>query len=169
LAEKNLLKIINNHNVKYVFIGLNWDHLSLKNILNKQIENRDGIELSKSILQLIDTLNYSGKKSYLIGPISIPEYEFSSIVSRDLQFGHKQDFLNYRETKNDFEYRFLKVFNFFKDRNYNKIIKPHEIQCKNGNCIFSIDYNSLFSDNSHLSKFGSLLMYDIFTEVFNRQ
>ena len=62
---------------------------------------------------------------------------------------------------------FVASFGFnLKEKNFKRLIKPHEVQCESGNCIFADRSNSLFSDNSHLSKYGSMLMNKIFLKSF---
>ena len=42
------------------------------------------------------------------------------------------------------------------------LIKLHEIQCKNNlQCNFLIDGKSIFADDNHLGKYGSLIFKDL--------
>jgi peptidoglycan/LPS O-acetylase OafA/YrhL len=166
-AKNNLNKIISSKNIETVIIGLTWDHVSLKDIYGQNIDNHNNIALSEAIYDLIKNIESMNIKTVLIGPISVPNYQFASILSRNIHFKHKNNFINYIETKSDFESRFFEVFNFFQIKNYFNIVKPHLIQCSNGMCLFSIDGNSLFSDNTHLSKFGSLLMKNSLLQKVN--
>ena len=97
----------------------------------------------------------------LIGPISVPNYEFVSIEARNLHFNHKKKISNFIESKKEFDDKYFSVFNYFSKKKQIRFVKPHEIQCASGNCLFTISNESLFSDSNHLSKFGSLLMYEI--------
>ena len=157
-ANNNLRKIINNKEIDLVIIGLNWDHGSLKDINDNNINNINNLALSKSLYELIKNLESHNIKTALIGPVSEPNYKFSSIVSRNLHYGHVKNFNNFKETKIEFENRFLGVFDFFNSKKYENFIKPHLLQCGSGKCLFVINGNSLFSDHSHLSKYGSVFM-----------
>ena len=166
LASKNFNNILNNKNIKYVFLGLNWDHNLLINSSEKIENNVDGLSLAKSILELVYEFEKVGIISFVIGPISLPNYDIASIESRKLKFGYKSKTMKFTETKFEFGQRYFSVFDFFKEKNFERLIKPHEVQCKSGNCIFFDDINSLFSDSHHLSKYGSMLMSDIFLKSF---
>ena len=166
-AKKNLNTIIKEQKVKKIIIGLDWDHHTLIDENNMLIKNEENMFLVTAILDLIKIFEKNDIETFLIGPISTPNFEFSSVVSRSLYLNNKKDFQNYNENLKEFELRFKNAFNFFDKNKYKKIIKPHLIQCENKNCIFSIAGRSLFSDNTHLSKFGSLLMEKAFIEVLN--
>lgn len=166
-AKKNLNSIIEEQKVKKVIIGLDWDHHTLIDDNNMSIKNEENILLVSAIFDLIKIFEKNNIETILIGPISTPNFEFPSVVSRSLYFYNEKDFPNFNENLEEFETRFKNTFNFFDKNNYNKIIKPHLIQCKNKNCIFSIAGRSLFSDNTHLSKFGSLFMEKAFIDVLN--
>ena len=157
-ANKNLNKIIKNKDIVFVLIGLNWEHESLKDINDNNIDNINHLALSKSLYELIKSLESHNIKTALIGPVSEPSYKFSSIVSRNLHYGHVKNFNNFKETKIEFENRFLGVFDFFNSKKYESFIKPHLLQCGSGKCLFVINGNSLFSDHSHISKYGSFFM-----------
>lgn len=162
LAKKNLDTVLNIKNLKYVFVGLDWNHNSLKNIHDNNISNKSGIALSKSLFELLFFFTDRRILVTLIGPISVPNYEFVSIEARNLHFNHKKKISNFIESKKEFDHKYFSVFNYFDNKKQIRFVKPHEIQCASGNCLFAISNESLFSDSNHLSKFGSLLMYEIF-------
>lgn len=166
LANKNFNDILSNKNLKYVFIGLNWDHNLLINSSGKIENNFNSLLLANSILELVHDFEKAGIKSFVIGPISQPNYDIASVESRKLKFGHKTEPINFRETKFEFEQRYVSVFNLFKEKNFKRLIKTHEVQCESGKCVFSNINNSLFSDSHHLSKYGSMLMSNIFLKSF---
>jgi hypothetical protein len=166
LANKNFNYILNNKNIKYLFIGLDWDHNLLVNSSGKIENNFNSLLLAKSILELVHEFEKAGIVSFVIGPISTPDYEFASIESRKVKFGHKTKLINFKETIFEFEQRYVSVFNLFKEKNFKRFIKTHEIQCESSKCVFSNMNNALFSDGHHLSKYGSMLMSNIFLKSF---
>lgn len=165
-AKINLNKIIKDKSTKQIIIGLDWDHEWLIGESNKKIKNEKNIILSSAVYELIQIFEKNNIETFLIGPISTPNFEFPSIVSRSLFFYNQRQFPNYYETLKEFEIRFKETFNFFESKKFKKIIKPHLIQCKNRNCIFSVNGNSLFSDSTHLSKFGSSYIEKAFFDFF---
>lgn len=161
LAKKNLNTILTN-DFKHVFIGLNWSNNFMVDINGVSISDKNNEILANSLSHLISIIVDQNIGVSLIGPISTPNYEFVSVESRNLNFNHKKKFNNYIEKKNEFEKRFAYVLEYFNNKKSVRFVKPHEIQCVTGYCLFSILNESLFSDGNHLSKFGSMLMYDIF-------
>ena len=143
-------------------MSLDWDHKFLKNIHDDNISDESGIVLSKSLFELLSFFASRNIDATLIGPISVPGYEYVSIEARNLHFMHKKKINSFTQSKKEFENKYSLVFQYFADKKKIKFVKPHEIQCVSGNCLFSISNESLFSDSTHLSKFGSLLMYEIF-------
>lgn len=162
LAKKNLDTVLNIKNLKHVFVGLDWNHNFLKNIRDDNISNENSIALSKSLFELLSFFTHRNIATTLIGPISVPAYEFVSIEARNLYFNHKRKISSFTQSKKEFENKYSLLFKYFVDKKVIKFVKPHEIQCASGNCLFAISNESLFSDSTHLSKFGSLLMYKIF-------
>ena len=157
-AKNNLNEVLKYKNIQHVIIGLNWEHAFLVDDKGKELNNTNNILLTNSVFKLIQILENQNMKTVLIGPISEPNYQFSSVASREAYFNKSTKSKNFRETKQEFENKFANVFDFFSDKKYTGLFKPHVVQCKNDQCVFSIENNSLFSDNSHLSTFGSLLM-----------
>jgi len=97
----------------------------------------------------------------LIGPISLPSYAFALDYSRKIHFNRNLKLNTY----NEYESFFIKnnfILNSFKNNENFYFVEPHKVQCSNLNrCNFLINNESVFSDASHLSKFGSNLMEDI--------
>jgi peptidoglycan/LPS O-acetylase OafA/YrhL len=162
VAKENLKFIFNQKNVKYVFLGLDWEHELLIDANKNIVNNSNGIKLIQSISELVLMFEEKGIRVFVIGPISTPNYEFSSVESRDLKFKKKKNFVNFKETEDQFEQRYFFLYEFFKEKKFKNVIIPHRAQCQSGKCVFSENYNSLFADSSHLSMYGSLLMTNLF-------
>lgn len=166
-AQKNLNQIIKDKNVEYVIIGLDWDHLWLTDINGNKLANEKNLLLVDAVYNLIKNLEKQNIKTLLIGPISTPNFQFPSVTSRSLHFNKKKKLSFFHETKKSFENRFSTTFAFFESKKYGEMIKPHLLQCASGNCVFSNEGGSLFSDNTHLSKFGSFFMEKAFFNKIN--
>lgn len=166
-ANKNLLRIIDNKNISMVLIGLDWDHTFLFDKYNNKIEKNVDFILVESLNNLFSELNKNGKKVIVIGPVSIPGYYFAFDLSRKEYFKNTNIILSYYNDKNEFEKRYQNIFNYLKKIKYVSLIKPHEVQCSNSKCHFLIDGRSIFSDNNHLSKDGSLLMEKLLLRAIN--
>ena len=157
-ATKNLSKIKEDKNISVVLIGLDWNHTFLFDEFNNKIEKNVDLTLVQSLNQLSSDLNKYNKKVFVIGPISIPEYYFAFDLSRKEYFKNPKIILSYHNDKDDFEKRYQNIFNYLDKIKFITLIRPHEVQCRNLKCNFLINGRSVFSDNNHLSKDGSLLM-----------
>ena len=73
--------------------------------------------------------------------------------------------LSLHNDKNEFEKRYQNIFNYLDKIKFITLIKPHEVQCENFKCDFVIGGKSIFSDNNHLSKDGSLLMEKLLLKI----
>jgi peptidoglycan/LPS O-acetylase OafA/YrhL len=160
-AKKNLSSIIKNDKIKFVIIALTWDHKYLVDkFYNITSENTD-ILLASSLYDLVLDLKNNNKKSLIIGPLSLPGYNFSSEASRNIYF-KKNENLKTSNDFNDFKSKYYDILNYLESKDDINLIKPHEIQCKNNlNCSFLINGKSIFSDSNHLSKYGSLIFKDL--------
>ena len=163
-AAKNLLRIIEDKNISVVLIGLDWNHLFLFDKLNNKVEKNIDFVLAQSINELSSVLNKYNKKVIIIGPISIPAYYFAFDLSRKKYFKNTKIILPDYNDQNNFEKRYHDIFNYFHNMKSITFIKPHEVQCSNLKCNFLINGKSIFSDNNHLSKDGSLLMEKLILE-----
>jgi peptidoglycan/LPS O-acetylase OafA/YrhL len=160
-AAINLSKIIEDKNITAVLIGMNWDHSFLFDKYNNKIVKNVDLILVQSLHQLSLELNKYNKKIIIIGPVSIPGYNFAFNLSRKEYFKNNKILLPDYNDKNNFEKRYQDIFNYLNNLQFVTLVKPHEVQCTNSKCNFLINGKSIFSDNNHLSKDGSLLMQDL--------
>ena len=168
LANINLSKIIQDKNIKLVLIGLDWDHTFLVDKFNNRIDKNVNIILAESIYNLAQKLHANNKKVIVIGPLSIPGYYFSFDLSRKIYFNNKTFFLKSYNEKKDFEDKFKDILHYYSNKKFVYFVKPHEKQCPNTVCNFLISGKSIFSDPSHLSKDGSLIMQNLLFEAVTK-
>ena len=160
-AAINLSKIIEDKNITAVLIGMNWDHSFLFDKYNNKIVKNVDLILAQSLHQLSLELNKYNKKIIIIGPVSIPGYNFAFNLSRKEYFKNNKIILTDYNDMNNFENRYQDIFNYLNNLKFVTLVKPHKVQCANSKCNFLISRKSIFSDNNHLSKDGSLLMQDL--------
>ncbi len=160
-AKKNFDKLIKDTNINTVLIGFTWNHDHLVSEKGNSIKLNNGDHLVTSIKKLIKKLQDKDKKVILIGPISLPSYAFALDYSRKIHFNRDLKLNTYNEYKSFIKKNNL-ILNSFKNTEKFYFLQPHTVQCSNFNrCNFLIKNQSVFSDSSHLSKFGSNLMEDI--------
>jgi hypothetical protein len=160
-AKKNLSNIIEDDKIKVVIIALTWDHKYLLDKFYNIKEKNIDFLLASSLYDLVLDLKKNNKKSLIIGPLSLPGYNFSSEASRNIHFERNKNFKTFNDF-NDFKSKYYNILNYLESKNDINLIKPHEIQCENNfKCSFLIDGKSIFSDDNHLSKYGSLIFTDL--------
>ena len=164
-ANKNFNKLIKDKNINTVLLGFTWNHDHLVSEKGNSIKLDNGDHLVTSINKLIQKLHDKEKKVILIGPISLPSYAFALDYSRKIHFNRNLKLNTYNEYESFIKKNNL-ILNSFKNTENFYFVEPHTVQCANFNrCNFLIKNQSVFSDSSHLSKFGSNLMEDIFREA----
>jgi hypothetical protein len=160
-AKENLSSIIKNDKIKVVIIALTWDHKYLLDKFYNIIEDNTDILLASSVYDLVLDLKKNNKKSIIIGPLSLPGYNFSSEASRNMYFEKNENLKTFNNFY-DYKLKYDNTFRYLDSKDDLTLIKPHEIQCKNNlQCSFLIDGKSIFSDDNHLSKYGSLTFKDL--------
>ena len=164
-ANKNFSKLIKDKNINTVLFGFSWNHDHLVSEKGNSIKLDNGDHLVTSINKLIQKLHDNKKKVILIGPISLPGYAFALDYSRKIHFNRNLKLNTYNEYESFIKKNNL-ILNSFKNTENFYFVEPHTVLCSNFNrCNFLIKNQSVFSDNNHLSKFGSNLMEDIFREA----
>jgi hypothetical protein len=168
-ATKNLSIVIEDKNITMVIIGLDWSHSYLFDKFGNKIDKDVDIALLKGLNDLFVDLNKYNKKVFVIGPISIPGYYFSFDLSRKEYFKNTKIILSYYNDQNEFEKKYQNIFNYLNKIKSITLIRPDEVQCINLRCNFLINGKSIFADNNHLSKDGSLLMEELLLKSINNQ
>jgi peptidoglycan/LPS O-acetylase OafA/YrhL len=155
-SKTNFNNLVSDKNIHLVIIGLNYNHERLIDEKGNIYNNK---KLKSSISKLINNLLQEDKKVILIGPIAEPSYNFPLDFSRNIFF-KKNINLNDHISLSSFRSKSSVFFGgFIEKENENfQIFLPHLVQCKQSKCNYILNDNSLFADNNHLSKFGSLLM-----------
>ena len=164
-ANKYFSEIINDEKIKTVIIGLTWYSL---NLIDKDenkyssFRKRDG-----SLVYLIDKLKKNKKNVFLIGPIEVPNFKLSSIVSRELAF--KKDTARPMSVpKKTFDNKYKESIAFFRKELGKNFLETYKSMCDIRNCYFADELGSNFSDGNHLSNYGSKKMKKYFLEIFNQ-
>ena len=162
-AKIRFQSILKTKNNEKVFIGLTWNSKRLVNEKGEIFMDTDFKYRKKSIDNLINQLQKNNKEVYLFGPIQSPNYDFASEYSRQIIFkGKKYD---NKKPKEEFENNYRSIINYYERKLGSKFIKPHKKFCDENYCYFSDDKGAFFSDNSHLSKYGSMKMLTIFDNI----
>ena len=103
----------------------------------------------------------------MIGPIEIPYFKLSSIVSRELAF-KKNTAKAFSAPKKIFDDKYKASVNFFKKELRKNFLETYKSLCDLKNCYFVDDLGSNFSDSNHLSNYGSKKMEKYFLEIFSK-
>jgi peptidoglycan/LPS O-acetylase OafA/YrhL len=156
-SQKNFQKIIVDKNIKTILIGLNYNHMQLidndGNIYTSEVKKK----LTISLQNLIDKLIKNNKKVILIGPISIPKYNFPLDYSRNIFFKKNLDLIKNYPLEKFIKENYIFIDSFKNTKNFRYFL-PHNIQCNKKYCEYIIENQSVFADDNHLSRYGSLIM-----------
>ena len=162
-AKIRFNSIIETNENENIFIGLTWYSKNLvdekgNNFIDKNFELR-----KKSLIFLIDEFKKYNKSVFLIGPIPTPKYDFASVYSRQIIFsGNKYKM---KMPRKEFEEEYKDIINFFAKKLGDNFIQPHEKLCDITTCYFADKKGALFSDATHLSKYGSMKMLPLFNKI----
>ncbi len=164
-AQKNFEAVLSDEHIKTVIIALTWYEDDLITDKGATIKDKGFSVRKKSIINLVRNIEQSGKQVYLIGPISIPNFNFASIVSRQLIFDERsQPVLS--SPRDNFDKKFGDVISKLEHELDDHLILPHTFLCDSYNCYFGTDNVAYFADGDHLSLDGAMMMRPLFKDIF---
>jgi peptidoglycan/LPS O-acetylase OafA/YrhL len=164
LALKNYEAIVDDEKIKTVIIALTWYENKLVNKMKTLIKDEDFSIRKQSLINLIRGFEKAGKKVFLIGPISIPNFNFASVVSRQLIFNEKSK-PDLSISKKDFDKKFAVIINELETELSDQLILPHRELCDDNTCYFGSDKMAYFADTDHLSYDGAMKMKQLFKDI----
>ena len=150
--------------IKNVIIGFTWYKEKLVNKDGEIFYDNDFSLRKIAIDNLIENFNRNNKNVYLIGPIEIPKIDFPSKLSREIAFKKKQNVIIYKSRK-EFDQIYSKSIKYYKNKLGKYFIQPHKVLCDEVNCYFADNKGSFFSDQNHLSYYGSNKMLPLFNNL----
>jgi peptidoglycan/LPS O-acetylase OafA/YrhL len=156
--------IVNLPEIKNVIIGFTWYKEKLVNEDGEIFYDNDFSLRKIAIDNLIENFNRNNKNVYLIGPIEIPKIDFPSNLSREIAFKKKQKVIIYKSRK-EFDQIYSKSIEYYKNELGKYFIQPHKVLCDEENCYFADNKGSFFSDQNHLSYYGSNKMLKLFNNL----
>ena len=162
-AKSRFNSIINSKEVEDVFIGLTWSTNKLVDKDNKVYVDKNFEIRKQSINLLIEKFRDHKKNVYLIGPVSIPDYDFASDFSRRIIFNKNTG--NLKKPRYEFEKKYKQIINYYEKKLKNNFIQPHKLLCDLKHCFFADKKGAYFSDSNHLSKYGSMKMLRLFKKL----
>jgi len=162
-ANKYYENIIKDKKIKKVLIGLTWESEIKVDSFGKKINDDNFTVRNRSLLSLINLLKTNEKEVFLLGPIPTPSFNISAEL-RKRSFQNKENHDFFIDSK-IFYKKHNKSIDFFTDALSEKFLRPDKILCDASKCYFLDNKNLLFSDGSHLSKYGSLRMEKIIKKI----
>ncbi|QWE22923.1 acyltransferase [Polynucleobacter sp. AP-Jannik-300A-C4] len=166
MAQINYQAIEKDRDIKTVILGMTWYSNDLVDESGNKIYDPSFIHREKSIMMLLDNLSKSGKYTYLVGPIAIPNFDFASVASRNIKFGNVTE--NSSIPRASFDEQFKTTISSFSKKLKNRFIAPHEALCDLDHCNFADENGSYFSDSNHLSVYGTKKVQKLFNPIFER-
>lgn len=156
-ARTNLNALLSDKKIGIVYIGTTYDHKNLFLADGTEVIDQDGLLLATELVKLVDIIESDGKEVRLIGPITVPGFDFSSEMSRRMRFGwlaeedaRKLFFVPYHVHRK----KFHKITNALSNRLGPALIRPDKFLCDSVVCRFADNNSSYFADGSHLGRYG---------------
>jgi peptidoglycan/LPS O-acetylase OafA/YrhL len=162
-AKNHYQSIIKDNKIKKVIVGLTWNSDVTIDEKNNLLKDKNFTLRDNSLIYLIDQLIKNKKEVYLIGPIETPNFDPQQEV-RKLAFS-KTEKISLSVNKEDFLNKYSKSVDLFSAKMGGNFLRPDKILCSNKACYFGDSESFFFSDQSHLSKSGSIKMLDLFDKV----
>ena len=135
-----------------VIVGFEWSSSAqgLVSSSGRSVDNNQDRVLLEAVDDLIDQLQRAGKRVVLIGPIAQPDYEFASVISREIAFHGGISSATYVPTE-VFARRFGRILERFESRGDIGFARPDRVQCAAGRCNYLLDGRSLFADGERFA------------------
>ena len=162
-ARERYNSIISSKKNENVFIGFTWYSNKLIDEKGKKYFDNSFELRQKSLNFLIKELKKNKKNVILIGPTPKPSYDFASEYSRQLIFNGDKYKLD--ENREIFDGQYADIIKYYENKLGKNFIQPHKKLCDDKKCYFADKKGALFSDGSHLSKYGSMKMLPLFYDV----
>ena len=159
LASKNLKLLLDDKNVKHVFLSMTWYHENYTNTSGDLFETD---ELVKAIIDLVESLKNSGKSVSVMSPIAIPKFPIASELTRKFKFNHLSLMDIKEKTYIDrkiFDAKFDSINNELKNYLGDNYVEVFEDLCDLNYCYFAKDKIMYFADSNHLSQYSLKSLY----------
>lgn len=162
IADKYLTKLNNNKNIKVVIIGMTWNDLNFVNTLGNVYLDDDNKIKFNSLKKVIKSLNNSGKDVYFLGPIPDTKMDYASFLSRKIAYNKDTSLKDKTSSREEFLIKNSNILSFLEKEFKDRLLRVDNYFCDLSKCYYSDDQNSFYSDNIHLSKYGSLKTLNLF-------
>ena len=159
IASNTLYNILDDKNIKHVFLSMTWYRDNYTNI-SGELFSTD--ELFGAIIDIINQLKISGKSVSVMSPIAIPNFPIASELPRKFKFNH----LSLMDIKEK-TYIDRKIFNSKFDNINNELarylgnnyIEVFDDLCDSNYCYYAKDELMYFADSDHLSQYSLKSLY----------
>jgi peptidoglycan/LPS O-acetylase OafA/YrhL len=168
IAAKNLSAVESLPRLRIVILAMTWTFVQPMYTPSGMVPaGSESKYLTASLDRLIQELQHRGKTVVLVGPISVPQWDVASVVSRELAFGHKivQPLFVPEDAFIALE---GDTIAHFASRDDITFIRPDRIQCQRGRCDYFRDGASLFADYNHIAQAALPLFRPSFEPALQR-
>ncbi|MDA7698093.1 acyltransferase [Candidatus Pelagibacter sp.] len=159
IASNTLYNILDDKNIKHVFLSMTWYRDNYTNI-SGELFSTD--ELFGAIIDIINQLKISGKSVSVMSPIAIPNFPIASELPRKFKFNHLSLMDIKEKTYIDrkiFNSKFDNINNELKRYLGNNYIEVFNDLCDSNYCYFAKDELMYFADSDHLSQYSLKSLY----------
>jgi hypothetical protein len=153
-AQKNLKIILNDTNIKHVFVSMNWYGYNYTDSEGNIVEYT---KLVDAINDLANHLAYKGKTLSVFSPIQTPDKELANELPRMLKFKTIPTEEIYKKIsidRKEYDDRFNKINMKLKKIFGKDFIPVYKDLCDDNYCYFARNDIMYFADSNHLSRQG---------------
>jgi len=168
LARGNYAAFMADKRIKTVIFAMTWYSDSWVGTDGATVPDPKKLVLAQSLLNLVGTVEASGRKVLLVGPLEVPHYDLPSVLSRKVKFGMvnaEQAVEALRVPRSGFDQQFGEAIALLKTKLGGKFIVPSEVLCDSHYCFFGDRDRVYFADSNHLSLAGALSMESMFHQA----
>lgn len=164
-AQKKLRIILNDTNIKHIFVSMNWYRLNYIDLEGNIVKYT---KLVDAISNLADHLNKKGKTLSVLSPIQTPNRELANELPRMLKFKsiptkeiYKKISTDRKEYDNRFNIINLRLRKIFGE----DFIPVYKDLCDDKHCYFARNKLMYFADSNHLSRQGAISLKETRTKL----
>ncbi len=164
LAQTNYNALDSLKGAKTIVIGMTY----YGKLIDANGNRVDKLALGRDLIKLIKHFRNKGIRVYLMSPLSIPDKNIASYVSRAVKFDFinkdkLQDVLKTKRKLYDIQYKELN--DLLKNKLQDNYIQTYKAFCDEDYCYFGDEIGSYFSDSNHLSSYGVKKLSNIFLQL----
>lgn len=168
MAKVNFQAVLSDPQIQKVILALTWSDDRLFTADGAAVTGDKKLRLANSVLSLVQNFKDAGKQVLVVGPIQLPGIDVASVLSRKLKFKQltESEVLQLlKKPKALFEQDYAGVMQLLEQHLGSQLLKPSDYLCDQDYCYLGTEKRVFFSDISHLSRQGTVVLDPMFKQA----